>query len=149
MNQYSIQIAEAVSSAVVFIVLWRFLATALFKPFLANYQEREARTVGDEHSASEMKNKTKQLSRRIEEELNGARLEGISLRDEQINAAKVQAQELLDRASAAAQEEIKRASLKVQEMKKRAESELPQEVERLAQLVITKALSTSPGGTVH
>ena len=58
-----------IGSAVIFLCVWAFLSRVLLKPFLALIEEREARTVGDEHSAVEMKKDAKLLQAKAEEEL--------------------------------------------------------------------------------
>lgn len=138
-----------IGSAVIFLCVWAFLSRVLLKPFLALIEEREARTVGDEHSAVEMKKDAKLLQAKAEEELRLCRLAGIEARDARVQAAKEEGQRLVERTSANAAEELKRAQDSIEQLKVQAYREIPAEAEKLADLVLAKALSTEMSRTVH
>ena len=138
-----------IGSAILFLFVWAFLSRVLLKPFLALIEEREARTVGDEHSAQEMKKEAKALQAKAEEALRLCRLAGIEARDAQVEVAKQEGHRLVERASGAAADELKRAQESILQLKLQAQREIPTEAEKLADLVIAKALSTEMSHTVH
>jgi F-type H+-transporting ATPase subunit b len=142
-------IIQAVASAATFCLLWAVLGNLLFKPLFQLLEEREARTSGDEQAAVEKRHESKELAAQIEEKLRIARVDGAQLRDSRVAQAKKEAQEILDRANTHAAEELKRAEKMIAELKAKAMAELPAEVEKLSQLVVSRALAESPTGTIH
>ncbi len=140
---------EILSSTATFLALWFVLGHLIFKPFFNLIDEREARTVGDEHDAQDIRNRIRIIQAQTDEQLREARVEGIVLRDERVNQAKKEAQVVIDREAQAAAVELKRAEQQIAELKAKAMSELPQEAEKLAKLVVSRALATEGSRTIH
>lgn len=146
MNEITFEIA---ASAATFIVLWFVLGHLIFKPFFQLLEEREARTIGDEHSAQEKKIRAKVLEQQVAEKLREARLAGIVQRDERVKIAKTRAQETIDLAAKHASDELARAEEQIAGLKNRALEELAAEAEKLSGLVVTRALASDTSQTIH
>ena len=135
----SAQLIQIVLSAVLFIGVWSMLRRVL-QPFIANVEERQARTFGDEHDAVEMRQKTRLLDAEIEELLRQARHDGATVRDAKIAAAKAEAQRQLEAAEAWANAEVEKGEAEILKTKNQAMAEAPAEIEKLARLVVDRAL---------
>ena len=71
-------IIEIALSAGIFIALWQLLSKLLFEPFLAVIEEREARTVGDEKNAAQVRVEAAEVAEKIEAELKHCSFAGIA-----------------------------------------------------------------------
>lgn len=137
------------SSALLFIGVWYFLSTTVFKRLFEILELREARTVGDESQAVEKRREARQLDSKTDEALRKIRLDAIVQRDAKVQEAKLEAQRLVDRAAAAAGDELKRAGDAIAFLRDEARTELPAEAERLADTVVQRVLETHGQPTVH
>lgn len=137
------------SSALLFIGVWYFLSTTVFKRLFEILELREARTVGDESQAVEKRREARQLDAKTDEALRKIRLDAIVQRDAKVQEAKLEAQRLVDRAAAAAGDELKRAGDAIAFLRDEARTELPAEAERLADTVVQRVLETHGQPTVH
>lgn len=135
----SAQLVQILLSAVLFLGVWA-LFRRILQPFIANVEERQARTFGDEHAAVEMRQKTKLLDAEIEELLRQARHEGAVLRDQKIAVAKAEAQRQLEQAEAWASAEFDQGEAEIRKVKERALGEAPGEIDKLSRLVVERAL---------
>jgi F0F1-type ATP synthase membrane subunit b/b' len=142
------QLVQILCSAGLFLAVW-FCLRGVLKPFIANVAERQDRTFGDETAASEMRQKAEVLDVELEDALRRARQEGAQARDARINAAKKEAQSMLEQAEAWAAAEVKKGEEEVARVKQRALAEVPAEVDKLSRLVVERALSSGGPSLVH
>ena len=140
---------QVIVSGLIFLSFWALLGTFVFQPFFEVLYKREARTKGDLTLAQEKLRESASLEQDLDEQLRLARLEGIKKRDTFLDEAGRAAQEVTDAASKAAREEIESAQKEIEDLKASAETELAEEAEKLAKVVVQRALSSSPEQVIH
>ena len=126
-----------------FFLVWAFVGKVVFEPFVAAAIEREEATVGASGSAQQALEEVAALESSLEVELRDARLEGIRLRDEQIDVAKKKAAAALDEAKQNAAKQLAGANESLQELRAAAQQELEQEAQSLKKLVVDKVVTES------
>jgi F0F1-type ATP synthase membrane subunit b/b' len=129
-----------------FILFWFIVGNCLVRPFIDLAVEREEKTAGAALAASELKQKSRETLDRIEAELKEVRLAAVRERDALADATKKETQRIVAAAVGAAEAERKEAQAKISELKAQAEKEVSAESEKLAGLVVERALS--PAGMV-
>ena len=132
---------HVVVSAVLFIVIWQILGRLFFKPVLKVLEDREARTLGDEQRAHELKEEAKDLTHHIESQLRVARAEGIRKRDEIIAKAEREAHKILEHGQRQAAAKLKEGQLEIHRLKENAKKELVVETENLAEEAFRRILT--------
>jgi len=135
--------------ALTFITVWYLLGNSVFKPFLANLEEREDRTTGDEKRAAEARQKTAQLHIKLEEQLKIARLEGIRMRDDYAAQAKLEAGRTQDQALQVALKQLDGARAEIETIKAKVRSELQGEAQALSGAILDKLLRNSAERVIH
>ena len=126
-----------------FFLVWAFVGKVIFEPFVAAAIKREEATVGASGSAQQALDEVASLESALEDELRDARLEGIRLRDEQIDATKKKAADALDEAKQNAAKQLGQASKSLDELRATAQQELEQEAQSLTKLVVDKVVAES------
>jgi F0F1-type ATP synthase membrane subunit b/b' len=129
-----------------FILFWFIVGNYLVRPFIDLAIAREEKTAGAAFAASELKQKSRETLDRIEAELKEVRVAAIRERDALADAAKKETQRIVAAAVSAAEMERREAQVKIAELKAQAEKDVLAEAEKLAGLVVQRALS--PAGTV-
>lgn len=139
-----------VFSAILFLVLWNLVGVRCFKPFFEMLEQREAKTVGDERRAKEIKETTVRVEHEIELELHNARVAGVKEREERLQVAKSKAQEITTEASESAQQELAAGRAEIEQLKNKARRDLEQEASGLAKNLVSQILqSESQSTTIH
>jgi len=139
----SANILHMIVSAVLFICAWKVIGEGLIKPFIDLLIEREEKTVGDEKKARETKERSLRVESDIEAELNEARVEGMALKDSQVEKAKEEAEKILSEARAKAEKELLAGREEIAKLAKAAQLELGGQAEDLASVIVEKAGQTS------
>ena len=132
---------HVIVSAIIFIVLWQILARVFFKPVFKVLEEREARTIGDEIKAHELKNEARDLTHYIESQLRVARAEGIKRRDDIIAKSKREANKILEQGQIQTSSRLKAAQSEIHQLKESAKKELALEAEKLADEAFRRILT--------
>lgn len=130
-------------SSLLFLATWFVLGNKVYKPFFALLEEREAKTIGNTSLAKEKLKEKEALELRIEDELRKVRRRAAKTRDEKLDQAKIAAKSVIEEAEGEAAKKLRLALLEIQNLRQKAEADIDREVERLAQIVFEKALSTS------
>ena len=133
----------------IFLIVWYVVGNNLFKPYLALLDEREAKTSGAERDAEALQEQTIKLNRELDAELRSARVEGISLRDGYVQAAKQTAQEIIDNANDSANLELEKNRHLIEELKANTRGDVPRESEKLAGMVVNRVLSGDGSRAIH
>ena len=125
-------VVHLIVSAIIFILLWQILSRIFFKPVFKVLEEREARTIGDEAQAHDLKNEARDLTHHIEAQLRVARADGIKKRDEIVAKSKREANKILEQGQAQTSSKLKAAQLEIHQLKENAKKELALEAKKLA-----------------
>ena len=139
---------EFLTSIACFLIIWLVLGNFVFKPFFALLALREERTTGSEAEAVNKKQESKKLASSIEQDLRQTRLDAYSIREEKIKNAKIQAQSIIDLASAKVKEELGDAEKSIKDLKQKASSDITNESSLISKAIIKKVLSSS-NITIH
>lgn len=142
-------VLEAGLSAAIFLVIWMVVGNRVFKPFLANLEEREERTKGDEKRAVAARAKAQQLSAKFEEEIKQARLAGIRHRDDYVATAKAEAAKIVEQALDRSMRELDTARAELDALKGKVRTELSQEAQVLSGAILDKLLRGSGERLIH
>lgn len=129
-------------SSAVFLFSWLILGNAVYKPFFALLEEREAKTSGNTELAKEKLKEKKSLEEKIEEELRELRIQAARDRDARLVSAKASASKVITEAQEIAANKLTSAQQEVAELLKGVEGDIEKEVERLSQIVFEQALSS-------
>jgi F-type H+-transporting ATPase subunit b len=130
---------------IIFLVLWLILNKVLFQPYLALLEERERRTGGAQHDASELEHQGARLKSEYEERISQARGVGIAARDALIQEARQERERLLQGAREQAALKLESARREVQSQLERERGLLAAEVAVLAQDMASKVLARRVG----
>ena len=141
------EIYHMVLSAVIFVTLWKTVGEKLIKPFFELLEERESQTVGDEKKAKETLVRSVQVKADIESELQEATVEGIQLRDSQVERAKEEASKVLSEARAKSEATLQAGRDEIEKLVSGARGELDGQVEVLGQTIVSKVFDG--GGLRH
>ena len=141
--------SQIAASAALFLVLWAILSKTLFEPFMAVFEEREAKTEGAVARARECNEENHQLVEKIEAGLNEARLEGISKRDQLVQEAKKQADRVLEETAEKVNSELSSGRLEIAALKRKASEELAKEVSSLGDMIVAQVSSSGNQELVH
>ncbi|MCC6932892.1 MAG: ATP synthase F0 subunit B [Deltaproteobacteria bacterium] len=137
------------SSVIIFLVIWRILAKHFFKPVFEVLEQREARTVGDEHEAKLLTDQDKRAQIELASELKIIRAQAIKKREAIVSEAKQQAAKVLETAHAQAAEELKGARAQITVLREQAKQDLSSEIEKLAAVTYDRLLSANNTKTLH
>lgn len=130
--------------ALVFFVFWQLIHQAIFRPFLALFEERESLTTGATESARTMLDEAATLEREYESKLHDARVAAIAQKIQNTTNAKKEAASIIGGAESQVQSELKKSRENQAATKERLRGELGKDVESLAQMVAQRV--ASPGG---
>jgi F0F1-type ATP synthase membrane subunit b/b' len=136
-------------STALFFVLWMFLGKVWFKPYLELLIDREKQTVGATKEAVQKLDENRRILDRIESELRTTRIEGINLREELTQAAKSEAQKILDQAKSKADLAIENARKDIINARQAAIKELAKETEEISAAMIKQVLGESSARLIH
>ena len=128
-------------SGAIFIAFWAVAGNLLLRPFIELTLERQEKTVGASIAAAEKLRESRDILQRIEAELQEARLLAMRERDALADAAKKEAQRRLEAALSAADEQRRTAQAQIAMLKAETQRELSGEADKLAGLVVERALS--------
>lgn len=142
-------VAEFITSAASFLLIWFILGNFVFKPFFALLEEREKKTQGSESVAKETSVATQNILVEIEDRLKEVRAEASLTKEERIQRARKEAQYIIEMATHKAEKDIKSAQLVLNEKRDLAFSDLPAEVDAVSDLIVKKALSSGSNITIH
>ena len=140
-------LAQAAFSSALFLFFWLVFGRRILRPYLALLEERESRTVGDAALAQQRRKESQTLKDETEQRLRQARLDGLARGDRRIQRAKQEAQTIQEHAFRAARERIERAHREIARLRADAERFVPEEAEKLAEVVAERAVS--PNVTLH
>lgn len=133
---------EMLVSGCLIIFLWATLSPIVIKPYLEALYEREAKTSGMLTANSDLKREVEKLKAELSAEIKTARLEGVKKRDEKINAAKKQANEIVEAGKKIADDEWKVFEKELSSLKNGLMGSIDNEVNALSGEVIKKILPT-------
>ena len=136
-------------SGLLFLLTWMVLGPGVFKVFLDLAEQREARTTGDEAQAQVNLRKKRQLDEELDNEIRLARLRGLEKRDAKVLEAKKSAQAIIEEAQADATADVKAAQAEIEKLRETAAAEVGSEGQKLAGLVIDRALRAGGSPTIH
>ncbi|NLT52938.1 MAG: hypothetical protein GXX85_18690, partial [Ignavibacteria bacterium] len=121
-----------------FLAFWAFMGNRFFKPHIDLVLEREAKTTGSDDAAKKRRSESQLLDEQLNEALRAERLEQLSLRDKVLAEARQAAASRLRQADAEVSAKREEAKQQLVELVLRAETELHEEAERLAGLVVER-----------
>jgi len=150
MELKGIYFAHLLISSGIFILLWKVVGEGMMKPFFDLLAEREQKTVGDELKAKKTLELSTQVAADIESELLEARVEGVKLREEQLNAARGEVSKVTDQASKEAEATLSAGRGEISSLASKARSDLESEIDGLAKVLVSRVLGKEVAGkTVH
>lgn len=145
----SAMIVEGLSSSGIFLFLWVVLGKGVFRKFFDLLEEREAKTIGAEGKASELKERARRLQQEISDIVRATRLEALKKRDSEVAAAKSQMQSVVDVANERAAARVQQARNEISKLKENAVKELRGEAEKLAELVVSRVVAGEHREVLH
>ncbi len=135
--------------AVLFVLLWRYLARVLFVPYLEVVESREAKTTGAVDTVRDIRTRCATLNQEIDSRLNEARVTAMQKKISALNKAKQESAKIVERAQAAADELLHKARLEQEQNIKQVRSELLQKVEALTTEVVQRAAQPLRPAATH
>ena len=140
---------EVATYVVLFLILWQIIGPLYLKPFFALLTEREERTTGDEKRAYSMREQTREVVRQLEIKRQQARLDGIKLRDEQVQQARLRAESIIKSAEERADAEFQQAKAGIDLAKVKAMAEVETEAAKISDAIVGKMLAANAERTLH
>lgn len=123
---------------VVFLITMFFLNSFVFRPLLDFMTQREQKIASDLESANKEDNELKQLEMQIKDVLNKAKMEATTLRDEQIQQAKDNANAKIARIQLENREKMDEFVAKLHQSKEQMKSELKSNCNDISSLIVAK-----------
>lgn len=140
---------EVATYTVLFLLLWQVIAPLYLKPYFALLLEREERTAGDEKRAYARREQTREIVRQLEQKRYQARLEGLKVRDEQIQQARGAAAEIIKAAERKADSELVLAKAQIDLAKAKALGDVEAEASKISEAIVSKVLTAGGERTLH
>ena len=134
-------LAEIRWSGGLFIFFWAIAGNFILKPYIDSAVERESKTTGALASAAEKNRECREILQQIEVELKELRVSASKQRDAVVEEAKKEVAKLIDAAQAMAAEHRKKGQAHIAMLKEEASANIAAESEKLAHLVLKRALS--------